>query len=134
MKKFFITIGALSLTTASLAQNLTNEPLPQKTVVVKKIDKEKVEEFHKQVKAKIEKHRIEMKSKKENLDNEKEALKNEIKNNKINGKLSEEQKNLFKTKLDIIDNKAMELKKENILFLEKIDKEREEFFNSIKNK
>lgn len=134
MKKFFITIGALSLTTVSLAQNLTNEPLPQKTVVVKKIDKEKVEEFHKQVKAKIEKHRIEMKSKKENLDNEKEALKNEIKNNKINGKLSEEQKNLFKTKLDIIDNKAMELKKENILFLEKIDKEREEFFNSIKNK
>lgn len=132
MKKFFITIGALSLTTASLAQNLTNEPLPQKTVVVKKIDKEKVEEFHKQVKAKIEKHRIEMKSKKENLDNEKEALKNEIKNNKINGKLSEEQKNLFKTKLDIIDNKAMALKKENILFLEKIDKEREEFFNSIK--
>ncbi len=132
MKKFFITIGALSLTTASLAQNLTNEPLPQKTVVVKKIDKEKVEEFHKQVKAKIEKHRSEMKSKKENLDNEKEALKNEIKNNKINGKLSEEQKKLFKTKLDIIDNKAMALKKENILFLEKIDKEREEFFNSIK--
>ena len=75
-----------------------------------------------------------MKSKKENLDNEKEALKNEIKNNKINGKLSEEQKNLFKTKLDIIDNKAMELKKENILLLEKIDKEREEFFNYIKNK
>ena len=75
-----------------------------------------------------------MKSKKEALEKEKETLKNEIQQNKVNGKLTEEQKATFKSKLENIENRSTELRKENILFLEKIDKEREEFFKSLKAK
>ena len=135
MKKFFITIGALSLISVSFAQTAINTTsVPQKTVLVTKTEKDKVQEFHNQVKTKIEKHRLEMKSKKEALEKEKETLKNEIQQNKVNGKLTEEQKATFKSKLENIENRSTELRKENILFLEKIDKEREEFFKSLKAK
>lgn len=135
MKKFFITIGALSLISVSFAQTAINTTsVPQKTVLVTKTEKDKVQEFHNQVKTKIEKHRLEMKSKKESLEQEKENLKNEIQQNKVNGKLTEEQKATFKSKLENIENRSTELRKENILFLEKIDKEREEFFKSLKAK
>ena len=134
MKKLFITIGALSLLSVSYGQVNVNQSIPQKTVLVTKNDKEKVQEFHNQVKAKIEKHRIEMKAKKEALESEKELLKNEIRNQKTNGKLTEEQKITFKRKIENIENQVIQLKQENILFLEKLDKEREDFFKSIKNK
>lgn len=134
MKKLFITIGALSLFSVSYGQVNVNQSIPQKTVLVTKNDKEKVQEFHNQVKSKIEKHRIEMRAKKEALESQKELLKNEIRNQKANGKLTEEQKITFKRKIENIENQAIQLKQENILFLEKIDKEREDFFKSIKNK
>lgn len=134
MKKLFITIGALSLFSVSYGQVNVNQSIPQKTVLVTKNDKEKVQEFHNQVKSKIEKHRMEMRAKKEALESQKELLKNEIRNQKANGKLTEEQKITFKRKIENIENQAIQLKQEHILFLEKIDKEREDFFKSIKNK
>lgn len=135
MKKLFITIGSLSLLSVALGQQVTIPPsVPQKTILVTKTDKEKVQEFQQQVKVKIEKHRVEMRAKKEVLEKQKDLLKDEIKNAKSsnNGKLTEEQKVNFKSKLENIENQVITLRKENIQFLDNIDKERDNFFKSIK--
>jgi hypothetical protein len=135
MKKLFITIGSFSLLSVALGQQVTiPSSVPQKTILVTKTDKEKVQEFQQQVKVKIEKHRVEMRAKKEVLEKQKDLLKDEIKNAKSsnNGKLTEEQKVNFKSKLDNIENQVITLRKENIQFLDNIDKERDNFFKSIK--
>lgn len=132
-------ITLATIFTISLYGNLSlaeTNKMEQKTILVTEADKSRISSFHSSVKVKIEKHRKEMKEKKEILENEKEVLKNEVKTTreKNQGKLSEEQKNSFKSRRDLIESKTSQLREENINFINSIDKEREQFFSSIKNK
>lgn len=136
MIKKFITVMTIALLCSySLAQT---QPLhtEQKTFLVNSSDKTKVHDFQEQVKLKIEHHRTEMRARKEVLEREKETLKNEVRvtRQQNSGKLSEQQKIDFKSKLDIIESKSSQLRKENFEFISTIDKERDTFFSSIKNK
>lgn len=135
MIKKVLLICLMSLSSYTFAQphRFSTE---QKTFLMNSQDKEKAQEFQEKVKIKIDKHRTQMRARKEVLEREKEELKAEIRNAKAinNGKLSPEQRSDFKSKIEIIENKSLELRKENYEFISQIDKEREEFFSSIKNK
>lgn len=135
IKNFITAITITLLCSYSFSQTqLLN--VEQKTLLVNSNDKNKVHYFQEQLKVKIEHHRTEMRARKEVLEREKETLRNDIKVSKQqnNGKLTEQQKTDLKSKLELIESKSFQLKKENFEFISSIDKEREFFFASIKNK
>lgn len=129
-------IFLFTLSSYSVAQPHMGSPIEQKTFLMNSHDKNKAHEFQEQVKVKIDKHRTQMRARKEVLEREKEELRNDIRvaREKNNGKLSNEQKSEFKSKIEIIENKSLSLRKENYDFISEIDKERDLFFSSIKNK
>ena len=141
MKKIIIIIYSLFLLTPILSFADVEQPIQpqikspnQQTLIVNKEDKERIHQFHEQVKQKIQNHRTEMHTKKQAIELAKSNLKNEVDSFKSQGKLSESKKSDLKSKLANIESQEEQLRKENINFINQLDEERETFFASIKSK
>lgn len=130
LKKIFITISLYFLSTLVYAQN----DMTQQISLSDKENKTKIINYNKRTNFIIDKHITEMRARKQILEIDKDNLRNDIQTTKKNnhGKLLEEQKIEFKKRRNSIESKFLNLKEENHQFMEKLKKERENFFSSPK--